>query len=112
MARCLASIAEIEIHEAASLSTARQILSRTVVDVALIDLNLDEQDSTNRDGMTLVQELRQSGTAVPIMVTASSQMAEIRNAMRAGAYAYILKDELCEELVLPVLRDLKRHRAL
>jgi DNA-binding NtrC family response regulator len=112
LARCLASLPRGEFYEAASLSAARQILSRTLIDVALIDLRLDEHDPKNRDGMILVQELRQGGTAVPIVVTASSQMAEIRNAMRAGAYAYILKDELCEDLVLPVLEDLQRRRAL
>lgn len=112
LARCLAPLSGVEIHEVASLSAARQLLARTLVDVALIDLRLDERDPTNRDGMTLVQELRQSGTAVPIVVTATSEMAEIRSAMRAGAYAYILKDELCEELVLPVLDDLQRRRAL
>jgi two-component system response regulator HydG len=110
--RCLAPRAGVEIYEAASLSAARQILSRTPIEVALIDVRLDEHDPANRDGMTLVQELRQSGATVPIVVTASSQMTEIRNAMRAGAYTYILKDELCEELVLPVLDDLQRRRAL
>jgi DNA-binding NtrC family response regulator len=112
LARCLAPLAGIEIHEAASLNAARQTLSRTLVDVALIDIRLDERDPANRDGMTLVQELHQSGTTVPIVVTASSQMGEIRNAMRAGAYEYILKDELCEDLVVPVLEDLRRRRAL
>lgn len=112
LARCLAPLAGVEILEAASLEAARQTLSRNVLDVALIDLRLDEQDASNRDGMTLVEELRASGAAVPIVVTASSEMAEIRSAMRAGAFAYILKDELCEELVLPVLGDLQRRRAL
>ena len=112
LARCLAPLADVEILEAASLEAARQVLSRSVIDVALIDLCLDEHDERNCDGMKLVEELRASGTAVPIVVTASSQMDAIRSAIRAGAYTYILKDELSEELVLPVLRELQRHRAL
>lgn len=112
LARCLASLADVEILEAASLEAARQVLSRSAVDVALIDLCLDEKDERNRDGITLVEELRSSGTAVPIVVTASSQMDAIRGAIRAGAHTYILKDELSEELVLPVLRELQHHRAL
>lgn len=112
LARCLASLADVEILEAASLEAARQVLSRSAVDVALIDLCLDEKDERNRDGVTLVEELRSSGTAVPIVVTASSQMDAIRSAIRAGAHTYILKDELSAELVLPVLRELQHHRAL
>lgn len=110
--RCLASLTDSEIYEAASLSAAREILEKHLVDVALIDLRLDARDAMNRDGLTLVRELRDGGTAVPIVVTASSEMSEIRKAMRVGAYAYILKDELCEELVLPVLTELQGHRSL
>lgn len=112
LARCLAPLPDMELLEAASLDAARQTLSRALIDVALIDLRLDERDEKNRDGLTLVEELRAGGTAVPIVVTASSEMAEIRRAMRAGAFAYILKDELSEELVLPVLADLQGRRAL
>jgi hypothetical protein len=39
-------------------------------------------------------------------------MPEIREAMRRGAYAYILKDELCAELVMPVLKTLGKQWSL
>lgn len=112
IASCLDSLANVEILEAASLEEARQKLTQHLIDVALIDLRLDARDPNNRDGMLLVRELREVSTAVPIVVTSASVMAEIRAAMRAGAYAYILKDELSEELVLPVIRELQSHRAL
>jgi DNA-binding NtrC family response regulator len=112
LVRCLAPLDGLEIQEVASLVAARQTLARQVVDVALIDLRLDESDPHNRDGLTLVRELREQTAIVPIVVTVSSAMAEIRDAMRSGAYAYILKDELCEELVVPVLSELRRRRAL
>lgn len=112
IARCLAPLPDLEICEAANLMAARQVLARQLIDVALIDLRLDEADPTNRDGLTLVRELHEQTTVVPIVVTISSAMSEIRDAMRSGAYAYILKDELCEELVVPVLAELRRRRAL
>lgn len=112
IASCLASTADLEISEAESLHAARSLLERQPVDVALIDLRLDESDPENRDGLTLVRELREYTTTIPIVVTAASAMVEIRNAMRSGAYAYILKDELCEELVVPVLEELRSRRAL
>lgn len=112
IARCLKPLPHLEIFEAASLNAARQLLERQHTDVALIDLRLDEDNPTDRGGLVLVRELRESGAAVPIVVTSSSEMGEIRSAMRAGAYAYILKDELSEELVLPVLTELQHRRSL
>ena len=49
---------------------------------------------------------------IPIVVTAYQEMAEIRLAMRVGAYDYILKDDLCDELVLPVLAGIGSRRRL
>lgn len=112
LARCLASLDGLEIYEAESLSAARTLLARQLIDVALIDLRLDEHDPDSREGLTLVRELHAHSTTIPIVVTASSAMDEIRSAMRSGAYAYILKDELCEELVVPVLAELLSRRAL
>jgi DNA-binding NtrC family response regulator len=101
----------VEVVEASSLVEARRVLEQQAVEVALIDIRLGA-DSRNRDGLTLVRELRQKTSTVPIVVTASNEMAEIRAAMRLGAYDYILKDELCEELVLPVVEGLRSRRLL
>ena len=113
--RVLASIISkldgTEIHEASSLAEARRVLESTALDVALIDLRLSN-DATNREGLTLLAEIREKTAVVPIMVTASQEMPEIRMAMRLGAYDYILKDDLCEELVLPVLTGLGARRRL
>ncbi len=110
--RCLASIGGLETHEASSLAAARTALVNYAPEVVLIDLCLDAFDRSNRDGLTLLREVREQSAAVAIVVTAASQMAEIRQAMRGGAYTYILKDELCEELVLPVITELRTRRSL
>jgi len=60
----------------------------------------------------LVEEIRGRTTVVPIIVTAYQEVAEIRMAMRVGAYDYILKDDLCDELVLPVLNGISSRRRL
>lgn len=110
--RYMAGAGEIDVHEASNLATARQVLARHSLDAVLIDLCLDGDDRRNRDGLTLVREVREQSTAAPIVVTVAGEMAEIREAMRLGAYTYILKDELCEELVLPVLKDLRARQSL
>jgi DNA-binding NtrC family response regulator len=101
----------VEIQEADSLEAARRALESQPFDAALIDLRLGPE-ARNRDGLTLVEEIRARTAVVPIIVTAYQEIAEIRMAMRVGAYDYILKDDLCDELVLPVLTGLRSHRRL
>jgi DNA-binding NtrC family response regulator len=102
---------DVEIDEADGLAAARQAIETQAPDIALIDLRLGP-DARNRDGLTLVEEIRARTTIVPIIVTAYQEVAEIRQAMRVGAYDYILKDDLCDELVLPVLTALRARRRL
>jgi DNA-binding NtrC family response regulator len=101
----------VEIFQAASLAEARRVLEAEAIDVALIDLRLSA-DARNRDGLVLVEQIRAQTGAIPIIVTASHEMPEIRMAMRVGAYDYILKDDLCDELVLPVLTLIGSRRRL
>src|SRR3954462_2615515 len=107
----LASEEGVTLQEAASLEEARNVLTSTKVDVALIDIRLGD-DLRNRDGLTLVKEIREKTDAIPLVVSQSSEMGEIRAAMRAGAYDYVLKDDLCEELVVPIVRALGERRGL
>ncbi|HYV43676.1 MAG TPA: sigma-54 dependent transcriptional regulator [Myxococcaceae bacterium] len=107
----LSSEEGMALQEAASLEEARKVLASTRVDVALIDIRLGE-DLQNRDGLTLVKEIREKTDAIPLVVSQSSEMGQIRAAMRAGAYDYVLKDELCEELVVPILRALGERRGM
>ena len=102
-------LGDVQIEEADSLTTARRALEERSFDVALLDLRLST-DARNRDGLVLVEEIRARTTVVPIIVTAYQEVAEIRQAMRVGAYDYILKDDLCDELVLPVLTGLRTRR--
>jgi DNA-binding NtrC family response regulator len=101
----------VEIEEADGLDAARRAIDAKAFDVALIDLRMGP-GARNRDGLTLVEEIRARTAVVPIIVTAYQEIAEIRMAMRVGAYDYILKDDLCDELVLPVLTGLRNHRRL
>jgi DNA-binding NtrC family response regulator len=109
--RILIALRDVELLEAVSLEEARRELLANDFDVALIDMRLD-RDVRNRDGLTLVGEVRKRSNAVPIVVSASNDMAEVRAAMRLGAYDFILKDELRDETVLPILQGLRSTQAL
>lgn len=107
----LATIPDVVVHEAASLEEARAMLAREELDLALIDIRL-EDDPRNRDGLILLREIKDQTAIVPVMVTAFSDMAEIRAAMRTGAWDYVLKDGLCEELLLPIIEAVRTRQRL
>lgn len=86
------------------------MLAQQLVDVAPIDLRLDDRDQTNQDGMILVKEPA-IWTAVPVVVTASSDMKAVRAAMRAMPHAYILKDELGRTCLARAAREPPRPGA-
>ena len=100
--------ADITIHEADSLESARAVLSSETIDIALVDIRLQD-DSRNRDGQILVKEINQLKSTLAIVVSSLSEMEEIREAMRNGAYDYIIKDALSEEIITPVIENLRNH---
>ena len=109
--RVLREIGDVELREADSLDAARRILAADAFDAAIIDLRLGE-DIRNRDGHTLVRELRERTTTLPIVWTATRELHEVREAMRNGAYDYIFKDAPYKELVARVIEGLRSRRSL
>jgi DNA-binding NtrC family response regulator len=111
LARILEREPEIALLEAATLAEARSALASAEIDLAFVDIRLSD-DLRNTEGLALVRDLAKSSTTIPICLTAAGEMSLIREAMRAGAYDYILKDDLCSELLLPVVRGLRDKRRL
>ena len=111
MKRMLGKLDGIGLFEADNLVSARKILDTETIHVAMIDIRLDE-DLQNRDGLELVKEVSKRYAAIPVVVTAYAEMTDIRTAMRNGAHDYILKDDLCDEMVLPIVHALQRRYRL
>ena len=107
----LDALGGVTVHEAATLREARAAMGQHPLDLCLVDIRLSD-DVRNRDGLTLVREITEGTSAVAVCVTASNEMAEIRTAMRYGAYDYILKEDLCEELLAPLVEGLRSKRQL
>lgn len=77
-------------HVAAQAHSATEALSR--VDETPIDLILLDHYLPDRNGLTLVRELRGSGHHTDvIMVTAARDVATVQAAMRHGALQYLVK---------------------
>jgi DNA-binding NtrC family response regulator len=78
----------------------------------LVDIRLSSQP-TDRGGLEFLRWVRESGRGTPaVMVTASTELAEIREAMRQGAQDYVLKDELGPEMLLPIIEGIRERLAL
>jgi DNA-binding NtrC family response regulator len=110
LAEVLESLGPVELHRASSLHEARQVLEQVMIDVAFIDLRLSE-DIRNRDGLTLVQEIRGRYQTIPIIVSAHSQLDEVREAMKLGAKDYVHKSEF-EQRASIILQDVRKDLAL
>lgn len=104
----LETIGGMEVHKATSLQEAREVLEQVLVDVAFIDLQLSE-DTRNRDGLTLIEEIRGRYQTVPVVVSDHHQHNEVRDAMKLGAADYVLKTEL-EQRVPLILQGLRKER--
>jgi len=111
LTRILEQETDVALLEAASLSEARATLEAADIDLAFVDIRLSD-DMRNTDGLTLVRDIKRTGNAVSICLTAAGEMSLIREAMRAGAYDYILKDDLCSELIVPVVQGLRDKQRL
>ena len=86
------------VGEADEPSSAVEALIRLVPEVVLLDVHLDYQC-----GFEVLEELqrRQLPSRV-IMITMSQQRRHVAEAMRLGAYGYVLKESASEEMLRAV----------
>lgn len=85
---------------------AYALLTQRHVDLMVLDLMLPELD-----GFSLLRQLRESGSTLPVLVlTAREAIADKRRGLRAGADDYMVKPADEEELLLRIAALLRRSR--
>ncbi len=109
-ASVMEALGERDLHRASDLEEARKVLEDVLIDIAFIDLQLS-QDIRNRDGLTLIQEIRGRYQTTCIVVSGHSQHTEVREAMKLGAKDYVLKGEF-EQRAPIILQDLRQEIGL
>ena len=91
---------------AADGQQAYALLTQRHVDLMVLDLMLPELD-----GFSLLRQLRESGSTLPVLVlTAREAIADKRRGLRAGADDYMVKPADEEELLLRIAALLRRSR--
>ena len=108
----LADLQGVEIFEAGRFEEAMAVVDAAVPDLLLLDIRLSD-DPRDRGGLDVLRAVRATGRTTPaVMVTSSSELAEVRDAMRHGAQDYVLKDELSPEMLLPIVEGIRERLQL
>jgi DNA-binding NtrC family response regulator len=103
---------DIQVVEAGSVEEARLRMETQDIDAMLLDIRLSDA-ANDRGGLEFLRWVRSTGRSMPaVMVTGVTELAEIREAMRQGAQDYVLKDELCAEMLLPIIDGIRERFAL
>ncbi len=105
----VSTLLEVQSYECTSVSNGRlaqEYLKKHPVDLVLSDMVMPEMD-----GLSLVEWLRKTDPDVPVvMVTAMHDISTALEAIRRGAYDYILKPFEKDQLYLAVRRALEHRR--
>jgi DNA-binding NtrC family response regulator len=105
----LSNLEDVEVLEAASAAEANAVIDTAAPDLLLLDIRLSE-DARDRGGLSILRAARAAGRSTPaVIVTSSTELAEIREAMRQGAQDYVLKDELSPEMLLPIVEGIRER---
>lgn len=101
---------DFEVDVAESLDVAIQRLSRTLYHVAIIDLRLVDWDTSNIEGMTILDEINRrfgkTDAIEKIMISAYSDKRQLREAFRKHEiYDFILKEDFNDEEFREIVRQ-------
>ena len=97
---------DYRVFEASSGKDALQILSFQPTEIAIVDYKLDAET-----GIDVIQDLlKQNPLITPIVVTAFANIETAVEAIKKGAYDYIVKPIDWEKLLLVIERALERQK--
>ena len=95
-----------DVAAAANEDQARQTAVRQLLDVAVIDLQL-----VNQDGISLMEELHLIHPDMPVIIlTAHGSIESAVEAMKRGAFTYLTKPFDSRELILQIERALEKTK--
>ena len=94
------------VFEAATRKEALNIIAESPIDIAIVDYKLESETGID----VIKQMLEKNPLITPIMVTAFSNVENAVEALKMGAYDYIVKPIDFEKFLLVIERALERQR--
>ncbi|MBC7349651.1 MAG: sigma-54-dependent Fis family transcriptional regulator [Candidatus Aminicenantes bacterium] len=95
-----------QVFEAASTQEALNLIAQRPVEIAVVDYKLG-----NESGLELIRELRRRNPLItPIMVTAFASIETAVEAIKQGAYDYVIKPVDFQKFLLTLERARERFR--
>jgi two-component system response regulator HydG len=107
----LHSVEDVHFEEASAVEQALALCREQRFDLYLVDLHLTD-NPMERGGIEFIKQVRTFQPAPAVVVTASVEIQDLREAMRAGASDYVLKDQLSPELIVPIVQEILAKRVL
>ena len=107
----LEGLDDAEFAEAGTVEQALHLCREQRFYAYLVDIHLTD-NRLERGGIEFIKQVRDVQAAPSVVVTASVEMQDLREAMKAGAVDYVLKDQLSPELIVPILREIMEKRDL
>lgn len=99
---------ELKIFKANNLEGAKKVLSKNGIDLAIIDIRLDEDNPENKDGLELLKWLKEKNLKVKIiMMSAYREFDYAVEALNKGADYFMRKPLDPDELHLTIEKLLK-----
>jgi two-component system response regulator GlrR len=100
---------QYEVTTAQSEDTALEAVKEKAFDLAIIDLQLDEDG----DGISLMEDVHRVNPDMPVIIfTAFGSIESAVEAMKKGAYSYLAKPFEHEKLLFQVEKALEKHQLL
>jgi len=101
----LGRFAEVTVEQAATVDAAVESIRRASPDVMLLDVHL-EPSREDRGGLEVLRQARTMGCKAKAVVV-TGDLRSVRDALRAGASDYVLKDELSIDVLRAILDELR-----
>ncbi len=101
----------LAVLEAENAAEARRLSAEHAISLAFVDIRLSS-DPRDRSGLELVRELRETSGASVVVVSGLRETHEVRAAFRFGADDYLLKDEIAEETLRPIVARVRERAQL
>ena len=99
---------QYDVDTASTLQEAKNLLAARVYDIALVDIQLG-----NEDGFSLLREISDKGNLTSvILITGYGTVESAISAIRAGAFDFLTKPLIDAELEMAIERALKQRRVI